>query len=383
MAGAQPRLGPDEVRFSHVTPFPFPLEIEGRDLDKGGPSSGKIACALFSPTYYEDTHAVITCLGEFLGAIGKDPPPAPSACTLHAHLDFISSLEVPAMITMMYSSCDIVTLLLAVSSASIIINSASATTTSSAFQLLPTKRTWNAPPTSSSLHRRFHTDSSSSSSRPLSSVILPLESVQIASRRIVAATELYASKNEENVDNNNNIDEESNNNDGDDDSYISKRYPNTHQTSWAYSGLTNAWGYSARLVTKRERRRYERRRIRHRRRVEAKSYSDGGGNNSGSGSSGKRRLNTWVSRMVEDDIITGAGDAFVGNVKKNKGADVANTDDNTNFDDDEMDEDGYWNMLGKKKRSILKRLLRIPYRALFGEYRTVEPGTLILVRHGE
>jgi len=285
---------------------------------------------------------------------------------------------------MQYSSCDIVTLLLAVSSASIIINSASATTTSSAFQLLPTKRTWNAPPTSSSLHRRFHTDSSSSSSRPLSSVILPLESVQISSRRIVAATELYASKNEENVDNNNNIDEESNNNnDGDDDSYISKRYPNTHQTSWAYSGLTNAWGYSARLVTKRERRRYERRRIRHRRRVEAKSYSDGGGNNSGSGSSGKRRLNTWVSRMVEDDIITGAGDAFVGNVKKNKGADVANTDDNTNFDDDEMDEDGYWNMLGKKKRSILKRLLRIPYRALFGEYRTVEPGTLILVRHGE
>eukprot|EP00986_Skeletonema_menzelii_P014538 scaffold9751_cov153-Skeletonema_menzelii.AAC.9 len=271
--------------------------------------------------------------------------------------------------------CNLFALLLsAASSASIIVSRADALTLSSP-------------------QHRWRTDSVSSF-RPLPSVLLSLELVPSASRR--GAAKLYASSNNIDTDNDGNLDEErddntgesstnnnSNKSDGndDDDSYISKRYPNPQQTSWAYSGLTNAWGYSARLVTKRERRRYERRRIRHRRKVEAKSYSDGD-DHSGTGSSGKRRLN-WVSRMVEDDIIVGAGDAFVGNVKKKKSADADNNAANNKFDDDEMDEDGYWNMLGKKKRSILKSLLSIPYRALFGEYRTVEPGTLILVRHGE
>jgi 2,3-bisphosphoglycerate-dependent phosphoglycerate mutase len=174
-------------------------------------------------------------------------------------------------------------------------------------------------------------------------------------------------------------------NDDDNDDIISKRYPNPHQNSWgatAYSGLTNVWGYSARLVTKRERRRYERRRIRHRQKLE-----------------GKRIGNSGISSAER----IGAGDAFVGNVKKASSS--ANNEDsttgtsssstsatdnhNTFFDDDEWDEDGYWGMLGKKttKRgkisSLFKQLLRIPGRALFGEYRTVEPGTLILVRHGE
>ena len=179
----------------------------------------------------------------------------------------------------------------------------------------------------------------------------------------------------------NDQDNTTNANDNDDD-IISKRYPNPHQNSWgatAYSGLTNVWGYSARLVTKRERRRYERRRIRHRQKLEGKRIGN-------SGSS--------VERI-------GAGDAFVGNVKKasssanedsSKGTSSSTSaadNHNTFFDDDEWDEDGYWGMLGKKatKRgkisSIFKQLLRIPGRALFGEYRTVEPGTLILVRHGE
>ena len=273
------------------------------------------------------------------------------------------------------------------------------------------------PPSTSSFTRLplLHRSLQASSSRPLSSLSssaprLPYDSVTISSRRRrVGTTALNASLHnnddndndsnegdsssiEESISNNTNNSDDYNNDDNDnEDSYISKRYPNPRQTSWAYSGLTNAWGYSARLVTKRERRRYERRRIRHRRKVEANfnggSNSIGGGSNSTSGE--KRRLN-WVSRMMEEDIIIGAGDAFVGNVKKGSTGSSStdadtNNDDNTKFDDDEMDEDGYWNMLGKKKtkRSILKQLIRIPYRALFGEYRTHEPGTLILVRHGE
>ena len=180
----------------------------------------------------------------------------------------------------------------------------------------------------------------------------------------------------------NDQDNTTNANDNDDDDIISKRYPNPHQNSWgatAYSGLTNVWGYSARLVTKRERRRYERRRIRHRQKLE-----------------GKRIGNSGISSAER----IGAGDAFVGNVKKasssanedsTTGTSSSSATDNHNtfFDDDEWDEDGYWGMLGKKtsKRgkisSLFKQLLRIPGRALFGEYRTVEPGTLILVRHGE
>eukprot|EP00984_Skeletonema_dohrnii_P034351 scaffold33535_cov134-Skeletonema_dohrnii-CCMP3373.AAC.1 len=228
------------------------LEGNRGDLDKGGPSSGKIACALFSPALFlRHPRRHYLSWGVPWGNTERSAPKF--KCPLSLYFSRALCLELPAqstpsnhdeehaclimhwqIITMQYSSCDIVTLLLAVSSASII-NSAGATATSSAFQLLPTKRTWKAPFPSSSLQSRFHTDSSSS--RPLSSLILPLESVQIASKRIAAATELYASKNEENVDNNN-IEEESNNNndgDGDDDSYISKRYPNPHQTSWAYS----------------------------------------------------------------------------------------------------------------------------------------------------
>ena len=205
-----------------------------------------------------------------------------------------------------------------------------------------------------------------------------------SSRRIVSATELYSSKvqNDDAINNEKLIDDSDN--DEEDDSYISKRYPNPQQTSWAYSGLTNAWGYSARLVTKRERRRYERRRIRHRRKVEAKSYSGNGANSQSVRGSGSKKRRNWVN-LVEDDVIAGAGDAFVGNVNKVTSRKTVSESENNvlKFDDDEMDEDGYWNMLGKRKRSLLTRLLRVPYRALFGEYRTVEPGTLILVRHGE
>jgi 2,3-bisphosphoglycerate-dependent phosphoglycerate mutase len=224
------------------------------------------------------------------------------------------------------------------------------------------------------------------------SAFQPSSSLPLLIRPSRITNKLYASSNTEEEENNNILINNNNDDNNDDDSYISKRLG--HQTSWAYSGLTNAWGYSARLVTKRERRRYERRRIRHRRKVEMKSY-----NNNNSDSINSKRLNNWMSRVMEDDIMIGAGDAFVGNVKKGDdfgrtpktttttgggGTENANgdTNDNNKFDDDEMDEDGYWNMLGKK-RSIFKQLLRIPYRALSGEYRTVEPGTLILVRHGE
>ena len=44
-------------------------------------------------------------------------------------------------------------------------------------------------------------------------------------------------------------------------------------------------------------------------------------------------------------------------------------------------------MFGRKKRgfvsSVIRQMIRVPYRALVGEYKKVEPGTLILVRHGE
>ena len=63
-----------------------------------------------------------------------------------------------------------------------------------------------------------------------------------------------------------------------------------------------------------------------------------------------------------------------------------------------MDEDGYWNMLGStSKRELVGRLLKdligLPMRVLLGGQQrqlqqgsrgsNVEPGTLILVRHGE
>ena len=49
--------------------------------------------------------------------------------------------------------------------------------------------------------------------------------------------------------------------------------------------------------------------------------------------------------------------------------------------------DGYWNMLGGQKRGVvaglIRQMLKAPFRFLFGDYESVEPGTLILVRHGE
>lgn len=65
--------------------------------------------------------------------------------------------------------------------------------------------------------------------------------------------------------------------------------------------------------------------------------------------------------------------------------------DDTEFDDGEMDEDGYWGMLGStSKRELIGRMFRdlanvIPKKLWGGRGRDmgVEPGTLILVRHGE
>lgn len=149
----------------------------------------------------------------------------------------------------------------------------------------------------------------------------------------------------------------------------------------AYSNLSNAWGYSRSVVSNRQRRRYERRRVRHRMKLQGKA--DG------------RRPLTWAERLVLMNERIGPADAFVGNVNKGRSGGGADDVDGggseggatTTFDDDEMDEDGYWGMFGRKKRrflpSLVRQLVRVPYRALFGEYRRVEPGTLILVRHGE
>jgi hypothetical protein len=110
----------------------------------------------------------------------------------------------------------------------------------------------------------------------------------------------------------------------------------------AYSNKPNAWGYSRTIVNKRERRRFERRRMRHRMRFFA--------------------------------------------------PDIGRNETTAEFDDGEMDEDGYWGMLGAtSKRELMGRLLQnavnLP-KKLFkvGRGRDdlgVEPGTLILVRHGE
>lgn len=153
------------------------------------------------------------------------------------------------------------------------------------------------------------------------------------------------------------------------------------QHGWAgaaYSGLSNAWGYSSSVVDIRRRRRLERRRRRHRLKLQGKM--EGG------------RPPTWAEKLVQMDAKTriGPADAFVGNVRKGDVEGEAASPSPAAiaaFDDDEMDEDGYYNMLGGKRRGFLSRLLRqlvrVPYRALFGEYRRVAPGTLILVRHGE
>lgn len=91
-----------------------------------------------------------------------------------------------------------------------------------------------------------------------------------------------------------------------------------------------------------------------------------------------KRPPTWAEQLVQMNGKIGAADAFMGG-----GESVSSA----TFDDDEMDEDGYWGMLGGKKRGfmsgLIRQMVRVPYRFLFGEYRRVEPGTLILVRHGE
>ena len=154
-------------------------------------------------------------------------------------------------------------------------------------------------------------------------------------------------------------------NDYDNDSENNKEFA-------AYSGLSNAWGYSRSVVNDRERRRYERRRIRHRLKLEGRVTG--------------KRPPTWAEKLVRMNENIGAGDAFVGNVNKG-GSDRDVSVVPPLFDDAEMDEDGYYDMSGVKKRDylagLLRQMVRVPYRALFGEYRQVEPGTLILLRHGE
>jgi len=108
---------------------------------------------------------------------------------------------------------------------------------------------------------------------------------------------------------------------------------------------------------------------------------------------------TWAEKLVRMNENIGAADAFMGNVHKggyeddvdmiDGGSSSSTTTPTTTFDDDEMDEDGYWGMFGtrgRKKRGFMANLvqmMKVPYRALFGEYKRVAPGTLILVRHGE
>jgi len=162
-----------------------------------------------------------------------------------------------------------------------------------------------------------------------------------------------------------------------DDGIINESDDDDNDKGWAnaaYSGLSNVWGYSTSVVDDRRRRRYERRRIRHRLKLEGKM---GGKHN---------RPPTWAEKLVQLDYgKVGAADAFMGNVNKDDDANNEASSSTTSFD--EMDEDGYYGMLGGKRRGFLSRLLRqmarVPYRAMFGEYRKVEPGTLILVRHGE
>ncbi|KAL7553973.1 hypothetical protein ACHAWF_018675 [Thalassiosira exigua] len=154
--------------------------------------------------------------------------------------------------------------------------------------------------------------------------------------------------------------------------------------SWAnaaYSGLSNAWGYSRSVVGPRERRRYERRRVRHRRRLAeaASSAGNAGGTNAargGGGASGSAELS--------------AADAFVGNVRREGpptgGGGGKDGEDDEEFDPVEMDEDGYFGMFGRKRAGLFRRLARVPVRLLAkvgGRRRVKKPGTLILVRHGE
>lgn len=109
----------------------------------------------------------------------------------------------------------------------------------------------------------------------------------------------------------------------------------------AYSGLSNAWGYSRSVVNSRQRRRYERRRAQHRWRLEGKP-----------------------SDTTTTSTTTTTTPTF-----------------------DDMNEDGYYGVMGGKRigflSGLLKNILQAPIRALPSEYGSVTPGTLILVRHGE
>lgn len=105
---------------------------------------------------------------------------------------------------------------------------------------------------------------------------------------------------------------------------------NSNSRNGAYSGLPNSWGYSRSVVNDRERRRYERRRINHRLKLEG--VLEG------------KRPPTWAGVVKNgggDESSFGAADAFVGNVRKGKGRESGVV--SATFDDDEMDEDGYWN----------------------------------------
>lgn len=141
--------------------------------------------------------------------------------------------------------------------------------------------------------------------------------------------------------------------------------------SWAntaYSGLSNVWGYSRSVVNDRQRRRYERRRIRHRLKLEGKIQ----GRSPNWAEKLAATAKAPISSSTSQDIT--AADAFMGNVNKdprsdsssstcvswvdllsrNSDCDTANlgsiseattaptASTTTLFDDEEMNEDGYW-----------------------------------------
>ncbi len=99
----------------------------------------------------------------------------------------------------------------------------------------------------------------------------------------------------------------------------------------AYSGLSNAWGYSRSVVNERQRRRYERRRYRHRLKLE--------------GTLGGKAPPSWAEALINSAVGDSnegisAADAFVGNVKTRSGSeDSGNSQPSgATFDDNEMDE---------------------------------------------
>mmetsp|Transcript_21216 Transcript_21216/g.44552 ORF Transcript_21216/g.44552 Transcript_21216/m.44552 type:complete len:911 (-) Transcript_21216:2083-4815(-) len=168
-------------------------------------------------------------------------------------------------------------------------------------------------------------------------------------------------------------------NDGENEIQIGNNITITNNNG-AYSGLSNSWGYSRSVVNERQRRRYERRRYRHRLKLE--------------GTLGGKAPPSWAEALRnsvagENNEGISAADAFVGNVKKRNDSKDAGKEQSsgTTFDDNEMDEDGYYDMFGGTKRGLIagfiRQIIKTPYKVLFGAYRSVEPGTLILVRHGE